>query len=85
MLRHCFRYCGAFCCFCTKVCSCQVLTMMCSEATAIKIVLEKRKIIAAMLIHAKDFKRIIASISLSQQQVNQLHSAFARAQHTHKN
>lgn len=44
--------------------------MMCSEATAIKIVLEKRKIIAAMLIHAKDFRRIIASISLSQQQVN---------------
>lgn len=65
MLKHCCRYCGAFCCFCTKVCSCQVLTMMCSEAAAIKIVLEKRKIMAAMPIHAKDLKRITASVSLS--------------------
>jgi len=39
--------------------------MIHSEAVAIKVVLEKRKITAAMPIHAKDFKRIIASTSLS--------------------
>lgn len=39
--------------------------MICSEAAAIKIVLEKRKIIVAMPIHAKDLKRITASVSLS--------------------
>lgn len=39
--------------------------MMCSEAAAINIILEKRKIIAAMPIHAKDLQRITASVSLS--------------------
>lgn len=38
---------------------------MCSEAAAVKRVIEKRKIIAAMPIHAEDLKRITASVSLS--------------------
>lgn len=38
--------------------------MIRSETVAIKVVLEERKITAAMLIHAKDLERITASLSL---------------------
>lgn len=56
-----------------KVCSHQLLQMVSSEATAIKVVLEKRKITAAMPIHAKDLERTSASASLPS-------AAFAIAQ-----
>lgn len=47
-----------------KVCSRPLLTIH-SEAVAIKVVLQKRKIPAAMPIHAKELKRITVSVSLS--------------------